>query len=100
MKSNPKTYTPFLRRFEEQLLDYMSSLPSEAERRTRANVIEEGPHIRERRRNSAVQVCFSAIEWTLGLDITDADYNDEALVKIRNAAIDHVCETNVSKYFD
>ena len=59
-------------------------------------MLSEEAYTVQRRRNSAVEVCFGAVEYSLNIDMSDDEFEDEILKELRVVAIDHVCLTNVS----
>ncbi|KDR78905.1 hypothetical protein GALMADRAFT_1278404 [Galerina marginata CBS 339.88] len=82
------------KRFETLCERYTECVAVEAELRERNEVADLATFIPLRRYNSAVLLCFSLVEYILGIDLEDEVYEDETFMKAYWAACDHVCWAN------
>jgi hypothetical protein len=74
---------------------YTDAVAREAELRERGQILDLKSFTPLRRHNSAVLLCFSLIEYTLGIDLDDEVYEDATFMDAYWAACDHVCWANV-----
>lgn len=84
-----------VRRFGDLCETYTQCVAKEAELRERGQVLGVDDFIPLRRQNSAVLLCFSLVEYILGIDLDDEIYEDEAFMDAYWAACDYVCWANV-----
>ena len=68
----------------------------EAELRERGEVLDLTSFLPHRRNNSAVPLCFSLVEYILGIDLEEEVYENEVFMDAYWAACDYVCWANVS----
>ena len=88
-----------MRRFINLWERYTDAVAKEAELRERGQIPDLKSFIPLRRDNSAVLLCFSIIEYTLGIDLDDEVYEDATFMDAYWAACDHVCWANVCFFF-
>ena len=84
-----------MRRFINLWERYTNAVAKEAELRERGQIPDLKSFIPLRRDNSAVRLCFSIIEYALGIDLEDEVYEDSTFMDAYWAACDHVCWANV-----
>lgn len=84
-----------VRRFANLCELYTHAVAREAELRERGEVLDVKSFISLRRANSAVLLCFSLVEYILGIDLEDEVYEDPIFLDAYLAACDHVCWANV-----
>ena len=84
-----------LRRFIALGESYTACVAREAELRERGEVLSLKEFIPHRRNNSAVLLCYSLVEYILGIDLDDEIYEDPDFAEAYWAAVDHVCWSNV-----
>lgn len=84
-----------MRRFADLCERYTDAVSKEAELRERGEVLDVKSFIPLRRDNSAVLLCFSLVEYILGIDLEDKVYQDIIFMDAYWAACDYVCWTNV-----
>ncbi|PPR02613.1 hypothetical protein CVT24_002184 [Panaeolus cyanescens] len=82
------------RRFIQLCEDYTNCVGTEAELRERGEVLDTKNFTPLRRHNSAILLCFSLVEYILGIDLDDEIYENEAFSEAYWAAADHVCWAN------
>jgi hypothetical protein len=87
-----------VRRFINLWELYTDAVAKEAELRERDQVLDLESFTLLRRDNSAVLLCFSLIEYALGIDLEDEVYEDVNFMDAYWAACDYVCWTNVCFY--
>lgn len=85
-----------IRRFTELCESYTDCVAREAELRERGEVLGLDDFVSLRRQNSAVLLCYSLVEYILGIDLADEVYEDATFAKAYWAACDFVCWANVS----
>jgi Terpene synthase family 2, C-terminal metal binding len=85
-----------IRRFAELCDSYTDCVAKEAELRERGEVLGLEDFIALRRQNSAVLLCYSLVEYILGIDLPDSVFDDPGFSKAYWAACDFVCWANVS----
>lgn len=85
-----------IRRFAELCDSYTDCVAKEAELRERGEVLGLEDFIALRRQNSAVLLCYSLVEYILGIDLPDFVFDDPGFSKAYWAACDFVCWANVS----
>lgn len=83
------------RRFIDLCESYTDAVAIEAELRERGEVLDVKSFIPLRRNNSAVLLCFSLVEYILGIDLDDEVYEDATFMDAYWAACDYVCWSNV-----
>jgi len=83
-----------VRRFINLWELYTDAVAKEAELRERDQVLDLESFTLLRRDNSAVLLCFSLIEYALGIDLEDEVYEDVNFMDAYWAACDYVCWTN------
>ena len=83
-------------RFLENCKNYVDAVGREAELRERGRVLNLESFMPLRRENSAVRLCFSLIEYVLGINLPDEVFEDPNFVKAYFAGVDLVCWANVS----
>ncbi|EAU85540.1 hypothetical protein CC1G_06441 [Coprinopsis cinerea okayama7 len=88
--AGPKT----VRRFADLCESYTDCVAREAELRERNQVLGLNDFIALRRQNSAVLLCYSLVEYILGIDLDDEVYEDPTFAKAYWAACDFVCWAN------
>ncbi|KAJ3510122.1 hypothetical protein NLJ89_g4856 [Agrocybe chaxingu] len=81
-------------RFVALCESYTACVGKEAELRESSQVLGVKEFIPLRRQNSAVLLCFSLVEYILGIDLDDEVYRDENFLNAYWAACDHVCWAN------
>ncbi|KXN91677.1 Linoleate 10R-lipoxygenase COP4 [Leucoagaricus sp. SymC.cos] len=81
-------------RFIKLCEDYTSCVTREAELREAGQVLSMQEYIPLRRNNSAVLLCLSLVEYTLGIDLPDDIYEHPVFLRAYWAACDHVCWAN------
>lgn len=84
-----------VRRFAALSEDYTECVAHEAELRERGEVLTLDEFIPLRRNNSAVLLCYSLVEYILGIDLPDEVFEDEDFADAYWAAADMVCWSNV-----
>lgn len=84
-----------MKRFINLWEKYTDSVAKEAELRERGQVLDIESFIPHRRDNSAILLCFSLIEYILGIDLEDEVYEDPTFLDAYWAACDHVWWANV-----
>jgi hypothetical protein len=84
-----------VRRFTDLCERYTDAVAKEAELRERGRVLDVKSFIPLRRNNSAVLLCFSLVEYILGIDLEDEVYEDGTFLDAYWAACDFVCWSNV-----
>ena len=89
--AGPRNLNRFINLWER----YTDAVAKEAELRERGRVLGLESFIPLRRNNSAVLLCFSLVEYILGIDLEDEVYKDPAFSDAYWAACDHVCWANV-----
>ncbi|KAF9000618.1 isoprenoid synthase domain-containing protein [Cyathus striatus] len=82
------------RRFVELCEAYTNCVGREAELREQGKVLDLTSFIPLRRNNSAVLLCFSLVEYILGIDLPDKAYEDSDFMDAYWAAADFVCWSN------
>ena len=87
-----------MKRFINLWERYTDAVAKEAELRERGQILDLKSFTPLRRQNSAVLLCFSLIEYTLGIDLEDEVYEDSTFMDAYWAACDHVCWANVCLY--
>ncbi|KAH6909048.1 isoprenoid synthase domain-containing protein [Coprinopsis sp. MPI-PUGE-AT-0042] len=83
-----------IRRFAELCDSYTDCVAKEAELRERGEVLGLEDFIALRRQNSAVLLCYSLVEYILGIDLPDSVFDDPGFSKAYWAACDFVCWAN------
>ncbi|KAJ7593438.1 isoprenoid synthase domain-containing protein [Mycena floridula] len=84
-----------LRRFIKHCEDYVNGVAREAELREQGQVLASVESFMPlRRENSAVRLCFSLIEYAMGIDLPDKVYQDPTFNKAYLASVDLVCWAN------
>ncbi|KAF5327834.1 hypothetical protein D9619_004382 [Psilocybe cf. subviscida] len=73
---------------------YTECVATEAELRERGEYLNLKTFIPLRRNNSAILLCFSIVEYILGIDLEDEVYEDPNFSAAYWAACDHVCWAN------
>jgi Terpene synthase family 2, C-terminal metal binding len=89
--AGPRNVKRFINLWEK----YLDAVAKEAELRERGQVLDLESFIPLRRNNSAILLCFSMIEYILGIDLEDEVYEDPTFLDAYWAACDHVCWANV-----
>lgn len=84
-----------IRRFIALSEDYTECVAQEAELRERGEVLTLDEYIPLRRNNSAVLLCYSLVEYILGIDLPDEVFEDDDFADAYWAATDMVCWSNV-----
>jgi hypothetical protein len=84
-----------VRRFAALSEEYTECVAQEAELRERGEVLSLDEFIPLRRNNSAVLLCYSLVEYILGIDLPDNVFEDEDFADAYWAATDFVCWSNV-----
>jgi hypothetical protein len=85
------------RRFFDLCETYTQCVGREAELRERGEVLGLQEFIPHRRQNSAVMLCFTLVEYILGVDLDDTVYEDPTFMNAYWAACDYVCWSNVGE---
>jgi hypothetical protein len=85
-----------VKRFGDLCENYTECVAREAELRERGEVLDLTSFLPHRRNNSAVLLCFSLVEYILGIDLEEEVYENEVFMDAYWAACDHVCWANVS----
>ncbi|KAF8150763.1 isoprenoid synthase domain-containing protein [Crassisporium funariophilum] len=83
-----------VRRFAELCERYTDCVATEAELREQGEVLSTEAFKPLRRNNSAVLLCFSLVEYILGIDLDDEVYEDATFMEAYWAACDFVCWSN------
>ncbi|KAF9532586.1 isoprenoid synthase domain-containing protein [Crepidotus variabilis] len=83
-----------VKRFADQCETYTQCVGREAELRERNEVLGVQDFVPHRRQNSAVLLCFTLVEYILGLNLKDEVYEDETFQEAYFAACDYVCWSN------
>lgn len=91
--SNPK----FRERFIKHSIDYFDSVLPEAEHRIKDSVMTLDEYIPHRRENGGVKPCFDLFEYCFDIDLPDEVFEDEAFIRVCDAAIDCVGWSNVRR---
>jgi hypothetical protein len=84
-----------VRRFAALSEEYTECVAQEAELRERGEVLSLDEFIPLRRNNSAVLLCYSLVEYILGIDLPDDVFEDKDFAGAYWAAADFVCWSNV-----
>lgn len=84
-----------IRRFIRLCRDYTDSVSEEAALREKQQVLDLQSFTQLRRNNSAILLCFSLIEFNLGINLDDKVYEDPDVAAAYWAACDFVCWSNV-----
>lgn len=74
---------------------YTKAVAQEAELRETGEILDLMNFVPLRRENSAVRCCFALIEYNLGIELSDAVFNDPIFQSVYFAAVDMVCWVNV-----
>ncbi|KAG1773547.1 isoprenoid synthase domain-containing protein [Suillus occidentalis] len=88
--AKPQCFKHFL----TNLKRYTKAVAQEAELRETGEVLDLMNFIPLRRENSGVRCCFAFIEYNLGIELSDAVFNDPIFRSVYFAAVDMVCWTN------
>ncbi|TFK27160.1 terpenoid synthase [Coprinopsis marcescibilis] len=83
-----------VRRFTALCTSYTDCVAKEAELREHDEVLGLEEFMELRRQNSAVLLCYSLVEYILGIDLPDSVFDDPAFSKAYWAAADLVCWSN------
>jgi len=75
---------------------YTECVAREARLRERGEVLDLTSFLSHHRNNRAALLCFSLVEYILGIDLEDEIYENEVFMDAYWAACDHVCWANVS----
>jgi hypothetical protein len=89
--AKPQCFKHFL----TNLKRYTKAVAQEAELRETGEVLDLMNFVPLRRENSAVRCCFAFIEYNLGIELSDAVFNDPIFQSVYFAAVDMVCWINV-----
>lgn len=88
----PQSFRRFLKLSE----DWIDGVTKEAEHRERSQVLDMESFKHLRRQNSGAPLFLGLLEYTLGIDLPDAAFQDTTFSKINRAAADMVWWANVS----